>query len=77
MNSETSFRDRPININEKGERSWVYAKKPSGKLTNLRILVGFLLLAFFVGAPLIKINGNPFMLLDIADRKFIIFGVVR
>lgn len=76
MTNEVSFRDRPINIDESGNRKWVYAKKTSGKFFKLRNLTAWLLLAFFVGAPFIKINGNSFMILDIAERKFIIFGAI-
>ena len=73
---ELSFRDRPINLNEKGGRKWVYAKKPSGKWYNRRTIAGWVLLLFFLGAPFIRINGHPLILLDIASRKFIIFGAI-
>ena len=76
MNNELSFRDRPINIDEKGVRKWVYAKKPSGKWYNRRTIVSLILLLFFIGAPFIRINGHPLILLDIANRKFIIFGAI-
>ncbi|WP_347838834.1 cytochrome c oxidase accessory protein CcoG [uncultured Draconibacterium sp.] len=75
-NQKLDFRDYPINMNERGGRKWVYAKKPSGKWFNRRTIVAWLLLLFWVGVPFIKINGNPFILLDIANRKFIIFGAI-
>ena len=74
--SDLSFRDRPINLNEKGGRKWVYAKKPSGKWYTLRTIVSWILLLFFIGAPFMRFNGHPFILLDIANRKFIIFGAI-
>lgn len=70
------FRDYPINMNERGGRKWVYAKKPSGKWFNRRTIVSWILLLFWVGAPFIRVNGNPLILLDIANRKFIIFGAI-
>lgn len=73
---DISFRDRPINMDEKGRRKWVYAKKPRGKWYTRRTLFSILWLAFFIFAPIIKIGGNHFMLLDIVNRKFIIFGAV-
>jgi cytochrome c oxidase accessory protein FixG len=73
---ELTFRDRPINLNERGGRKWVYAKKPSGKWWTRRTIVAWILLALWVGIPFIKINGNPLVLLDIANRKFIIFGAI-
>ncbi len=73
---DISFRDRPINMDEKGGRKWVYAKKPKGKWYTRRTIFSWFLLLFFVGAPFIKINGNPFILLDIESRRFIIFGAI-
>jgi len=73
---ELSFRDRPINIDEKGGRKWVYAKKPSGKWYNRRTIFSWFMLLFFVGIPFIRLNGHPFVLLDITSRKFIIFGAI-
>ena len=73
---DISFRDRPINMDEKGGRKWVYAKKPKGKWYTRRTIFSWFVLLFFIGAPFIKINGNPFILLDIASRKFIIFGAI-
>ena len=63
-------------MNEKGARKWVYAKKPSGKWYTRRTILSWILLLFFVGAPFIRINGHPLILLDIANRKFIIFGAI-
>lgn len=73
---QVSFRDRPINMDEKGGRKWVYAKKPRGKWYTLRTLVSIVVLAFLVLAPFIRYKGYPLILLDIADRKFIIFGAI-
>ena len=74
--TESSFRDRPINIDEKGSRKWIYAKKPSGKWYRWRTVVSWILLIFFIAAPFIRLNGHPFILLDIANRKFILFGAI-
>ncbi|MCF6331679.1 MAG: cytochrome c oxidase accessory protein CcoG [Draconibacterium sp.] len=73
---DISFRDRPINMDAKGSRKWVYAKKPKGEWYTRRTIFSWFVLLFFIGAPFIKINGNPFILLDIASRKFIIFGAI-
>lgn len=73
---EKTFRDHLSTVDEKGKRIWVYPKKPVGKFTNYRTLVGNLLLIFLFAAPFIKIDGQPFLLFDVVDRKFIIFGQV-
>ncbi|MFZ5429300.1 MAG: cytochrome c oxidase accessory protein CcoG [Bacteroidota bacterium] len=71
-----SFRDRPTNLDDQGNRKWVYAKQPKGRWYTLRTLTGWGLLLFFIAVPFIRINGYPLVLLDIADRKFIIFGAI-
>ena len=73
---ELTFRDKPINLNERGGRKWVYAKKPSGKWWIRRSIFAYAVLTFLVVVPFIRINGNPLILLDIANRKFIIFGAI-
>ena len=73
---KNSFRDRPTNLDDEGNRKWVYAKLPKGKWYTRRTIVGWGLLLFFIAVPFIRINGYPFVLLDIPDRKFIIFGVI-
>jgi cytochrome c oxidase accessory protein FixG len=73
---EVSFRDRPINIDEDGHSKWVYTKIPRGKWHTRRLIVSWLLLLFFVFAPFIRVGGYPLILLDIANRKFIIFGAI-
>jgi cytochrome c oxidase accessory protein FixG len=75
-NQETSFRDRPINLDEKGGRKWVYAKRPRGKWYRRRSIFSWFILAFFIAVPFIRVNGHPFILLDIASRKFILFGAI-
>jgi cytochrome c oxidase accessory protein FixG len=73
---ESTFRDRPINVDEKGRRKWIYAKKPKGKWHRSRAMFAVVWLSFFILAPMIKIGGEPFMLLDIINRKFVIFGAI-
>ncbi len=73
---ELSFRDRPINLDDSGSRKWVYAKKPKGKWYRRRTIFSWFVLLFFIAVPFIRINGNPFILLDIAGRKFILFGAI-
>lgn len=69
------FRDRLATIDEKGRRVWVYAKKPKGRLTNWRTVVGLVLLAFFFTAPFIRIHGEPLLLLNFIEREIVLLGV--
>ncbi|MBU3013048.1 cytochrome c oxidase accessory protein CcoG [Polaribacter vadi] len=68
------FRDSIGTINEEGKRSWVFPKKPSGKFYKYRTYVSYFLLIFLLLAPFIKINGNQFLLFNVLERRFNIFG---
>ena len=72
---KTDFRDRLATIDEKGRRIWVYAKKPKGRLTTWRNIVGFILLIFFFTAPFIRIHGEPLLLLNFIKRDIVLLGV--
>ena len=73
--TDISFRDRPLNLDEKGSRKWVYAKKPKGKWYRRRTIFSWFILLFFISVPFIRLNGHPFILLDISSRKFILKGL--
>jgi cytochrome c oxidase accessory protein FixG len=73
---DESFRDTLSTVDEHGKRIWLYPKKPGGKLFNARQAVGYLLFAFMVVVPFIKVNGHPLFLLNVMERKFIVFGTV-
>lgn len=73
---EEEFRDSMATVDEKGKRIWIYPKKPSGYYHRLRILVTTILLSIFFAGPFITLNGRPFMLFNIFERKFIFFGQV-
>ena len=68
------FRDSIGTINEEGKRAWVYPKKPNGRFYNYRKIVSYVLLAFLVTAPFIKVNGNQFLMFNVLERRFNIFG---
>ena len=70
------FRDSVATINDEGKRNWIFPKKPSGRFYNARTWVSIFLLDFLFGAPWIHINDEPFMLFNVLERKFIIFGIV-
>lgn len=70
------FRDRVTTVSSEGKRVWVYPKKPKGKLYHYRTIVSSILLAFLLIAPHLRYKGDPLILLNILERKFIIFGVI-
>ncbi|MBS1570850.1 MAG: cytochrome c oxidase accessory protein CcoG [Bacteroidetes bacterium] len=69
-----TFRDSVGTMDNTGARKWVFPKMPSGKFTNYRTIVAILLLLVFFILPFVKINGNPFFMINILDRKFFLFG---
>jgi cytochrome c oxidase accessory protein FixG len=74
--NKDAFRDSISTISELGKRAWIYAKKPSGKLYNLRTIISIVFLVIFFTLPFIKVNDEPLFLINILERKFILFGVV-
>ncbi|MEW6194031.1 MAG: cytochrome c oxidase accessory protein CcoG [Bacteroidota bacterium] len=72
---EETFRDSIATVTKEGKRKWIYPRKPSGKFYNARTIVSYFLLAFLFVVPFIKIDGHPFVILNIIERKFIIFGI--
>ncbi|MCU0357538.1 MAG: cytochrome c oxidase accessory protein CcoG [Cyclobacteriaceae bacterium] len=82
MNSNTEnlyqydeeFRNTMATVDEKGRRVWVYPKKPSGRYHTARIIVTIVLLTIFFAGPFLKIGGQPFLLLNLFERKFVVFG---
>ncbi len=76
QNNSDAFRDKVSTVDKEGKRVWIYPKKPAGPLTSARVIVSILLLAFLFLAPFIRINGQPLLLFDILERRFVIFGLV-
>lgn len=72
---DEEYRDTIATVDEKGKRIWVYPKKPSGKFHNRRIVVTIVLLTVMFGLPFIKVGGDPLILIDVFDRKFIFLGI--
>lgn len=73
---DEEYRDSLATVDAEGNRIWVYPKKPSGRLHNLRILVTVILLGLLFAGPFIKVNGQPLFLFNVFQRKFILFGQV-
>jgi len=71
---QENFRDSIGTINEEGKRAWVFPKKPSGKWYTYRKYVSYFLLIFLLASPFVKINGNQFLMFNVLERRFNIFG---
>jgi cytochrome c oxidase accessory protein FixG len=71
-----SFRDALASVHKDGRRKWVYARQPSGRFYRARTAVSVLLLAFLVAAPFVEVQGQPLILLNVLERRFVLFGLV-
>jgi cytochrome c oxidase accessory protein FixG len=71
-----SFRDSIATIDKEGKRKWIFSKKPKGRLTTYRTWVSVALLGLLFGGPFIKIGGEPLLLLNVLERRFVFFGQV-
>jgi len=74
--TENSFRDHLGIVSIEGKRKWLYPKAPKGRFHTARLIFSWILLAILFGVPFLRMNGHPFMLFDIIERKFIIFGLI-
>lgn len=68
------FRDTIATVDAAGKRLWIYPKKPSGRFHQWRIAVTVVLLSLLFSGPFLKIGGQPLLLLNIFERRFVIFG---
>lgn len=71
-----SYRDSVATITQEGKRNFINPKQPKGKLYNLRTRFSIFYLLVFFTLPFIKVNGEPLLMFNIIERKFIVFGMV-
>src|SRR5690349_6029909 len=71
-----TFRNELASVHRDGRRKWVYARQPAGRFYTARTLIAIVLLAFLVGAPFVHAGGQPLILLNVLERRFVLFGLV-
>jgi cytochrome c oxidase accessory protein FixG len=71
-----TFRDSVATIKKDGSRNYIFPKKPSGKHYNWRSYFSWLYLAVFLTIPFIKVHDQPWIMLNVLERKFILFGMI-
>lgn len=71
---QDTFRDHIGTVDSAGKRVWIYPKKPEGSFTRWRDIVSYILLIALFTMPFIRIDGEPLFLLNILERRFILFG---
>ncbi len=73
---DEGFRDQIGTLDEQGKRKFIFPKKPKGKFYDYRKYVSYVLLLILIANPFIKVNGNQFMMFNVLERRFNIFGSV-
>jgi cytochrome c oxidase accessory protein FixG len=71
-----TFRDELASVDREGRRKWVYARKPSGRFYRARTVLSWFLLAFLFLAPFVRLNGQPLVLINLLERRFVALGLV-
>lgn len=71
-----TFRDKVATVDKEGKRIWIFPQKPKGKLYYARTWLSVLYLIVFFSLPFIHVNGHPIFLINILERKFILFGQI-
>ncbi|MCI5059158.1 MAG: cytochrome c oxidase accessory protein CcoG [Flavobacteriales bacterium] len=75
-NTDQSYRDKIATVDGSGKRLWIFPKKPFGKFYNWRKITSYFLIAILLGGPFITVQGQPLLMLNILERKFVIFGKI-
>jgi hypothetical protein len=73
---EAKFRDRLSTLDDQGKRKWIYPKKVFGKYFNARTWLSYALLVMLFAGPFLRIGGEPLLMVNIIQRKFVIFGKI-
>src|SRR6195952_2925500 len=61
---------------EAEKRKWLYPLIRKGKFYKWRSWISYAYLVLFFSGPLIRINGQPLLMLNFVDRQFVILGQV-
>lgn len=67
-------RDAVTTIREDGSRRFLHPAETKGTFTAARRWSGWLLVAIYLALPWIPVRGHPAVFLDIAERRFHLFG---
>ncbi len=73
--TEPPRRESVTTIREDGSRAFLFPSEAHGRFARARKVSAFALIAFYLSLPWIKINGYPAVFLDIAERRFHLFGI--
>ena len=73
--SELPSRNAVTTIKSDGSRPFLFPADAHGRFARVRSISAFALIAFYLSLPWIKINGFPAVFIDVAERRFHLFGI--
>jgi len=65
-----------LTAKDSGERKWMYPLIRKGNYYKWRSRLSYIYLLLFFTGPIIRINGQPLLLLNITERQFVLLGQV-
>ncbi|WP_428329488.1 cytochrome c oxidase accessory protein CcoG [Mucilaginibacter sp.] len=68
--------DSLLDAREDGERKWMYPLLRKGRYYKWRSWLSYVYLILFFTGPFLRINGQPFLMLNVIDRQFVLLGQV-
>lgn len=68
-------RESVTTIRPDGSRPFMYPAETRGRYTRARRITAYLLITLYLSLPWITINGYPAVFLDVAERRFHLFGL--
>ncbi len=71
-----SFRDKVATVDKSGKRVWLFPIKPKGKYYNARTYLSIVYISMFFILPFLKYDDHPIFLINILERRFILFGQI-
>src|SRR5579859_540506 len=72
----SDFRDHLSTADREGRRQWLYPRRVSGRFFRLRTALSWVLLGLMFAGPFIRVKGNPLLLFNLVERKFVILGQI-
>jgi cytochrome c oxidase accessory protein FixG len=73
---DDDFRSVLASVDKEGNRRGLYVHIVAGFWRRWRTGVAIALIAFYIAAPWVRINGMPMIRIDIAERHYILFGSI-
>jgi cytochrome c oxidase accessory protein FixG len=72
---DTDLTEQP-QTTDKGKRRWMYPIIRKGKFYNYRNWLSYVYLILFFSGPFLRINGEPLLLINVMERRFVLMGQV-